>query len=267
MIEGTSRLGVLILVLLLALLSSGCASTTSKERADEIALAAAIRDVGIDHLAQGRTARSIRKLDEARLKNPKDPVTYLWLGEAYRRKGMLERAEENFVRALELSPDKTSFDHQETVLNLAALHIQMKRYEEAIVGCDLLIADPTVSTPWRALTNRGWAQYKLGRDDEARESYEEALDFHPNYSPAQFNLGILEQKELHMVEAIRRFEQAIEGQRMGPDAVAEANYRIAEIYVTLGRRGKAIEHFTMAMEVSPYGDWASQSKSYLELLR
>ena len=38
-----------------------------------------------------------------------------------------------------------------------------KRYAEAIPECDRLIDDPTFASPWRALTNRAWAEYKLGR--------------------------------------------------------------------------------------------------------
>jgi tetratricopeptide (TPR) repeat protein len=258
----TGRHGcALVLVLVAGLLAMGCATLNSEEQAKQIALAAAIRDVGIDHLSQGRTALSLRKLEEARLMNPEDPVTYLWLGEAFRRKGLLEKAEANFVRALELSPDKTDFNYQETLLNLSALQIQLKRYEEAIANCDLLIDDPTFATPWRGLTNRGWAEFKIGRIDDARRSYLEALDFHHTYSPAHFNLGILEQQAKRMIEALRRFELAIEGQRMGPDAIAEANYRMAEIYVAVGRRSKAIEHFSVALEVSPYGSLAADSKT------
>jgi tetratricopeptide (TPR) repeat protein len=252
-------------------LGVGCATTTttlSDDELDELTQAIAVRDVGIDHLAAGRTAMSIRKLQQARAMNPDDPETVLWLGEAYRRKGMLGRAEEQLLEAIDLSSkDPTGRTHQETILNLSALYIQMKRYDDAIAQSELLIQDPTFSSPWRALTNRGWAQFQLGDYTEAEESYDAALDFFPTYWPARLNLGILEQKRRNYVEAIREYENALETNRLGADAIAEVNYRLAEVYVALGRRDRAVEHFSVAVEQSPYGEWGTQSKSYLELLR
>ena len=256
----------------LAGLGVGCATTEtmtlSDEELSEIGQAIAVRDVGIDHLAAGRTAMAIRKLQQALAMNPDDPETVLWLGEAYRRKGLLSRAEEQLLEAIELSSDDPSGrTHQETILNLSALYIQMKRYDDAIAQSELLIQDPTFSSPWRALTNRGWAQFQLGDYDDAQASYDDALDFFPMYWPARLNLGILEQKRRNYVEAVRQYELALETNRLGADAIAEVNYRLAEVYVALGRRGRAIEHFSVAVEQSPYGEWGTQSKSYLELLR
>jgi tetratricopeptide (TPR) repeat protein len=254
----------------LAALGVGCATTTtlSDEELDEIGQAIAVRDVGVDHLAAGRTAMAIRKLQQAIAMNPDDPETMLWLGEAYRRKGMLARAEESLLEAIDLSKkDPTGRTHQETILNLSALYIQMKRYDDAIAQSEILIQDPTFSSPWRALTNRGWAQFQLGAYTEAEESYDAALDFFPTYWPARLNLGILEQKRRNYVESVRQYELALETNRLGSDAIAEVNYRLAEVYVALGRRERAIEHFSVAVEQSPYGEWGTQSKSYLELLR
>jgi Tfp pilus assembly protein PilF len=255
-------------VALLALvLLAGCVTVTSDEERKQIELAQATRDVGFDHLSQGRTAMAIRKLRQARDLDPKDPETYLWLGEAFRRKGMLERAEENLLIAIELTDDPSSRSEQETKLNLSALYIQMERYPEAIALCEALVEDPTFSTPWRPLTNRGWSFYKMGDLVSARQSFDEALDFHPKYWPAHLNLGIIDQKEGHALAAIMHFEKALEGDRLGYDATAEANYRVGEIYISMGEKERAVEHFNVALERSPYGKWGTQSKSYLEMLQ
>jgi Tfp pilus assembly protein PilF len=256
-----------LVALLAVVLLAGCATTMTEEDKKQIELAAATRDVGVDHLSQGRTAMAIRKLQQARDLDPKAPQTYLWLGEAYRRKGLLERAEENLLIAIDLTDDPTNASQQETRLNLSALYIQMKRYPESIELCDVLIKDPTFSSPWRPLTNRGWSYYKLGDMVQARQSFDDAIDFHPSYWPAHMNLGILEQKEGHSLKAIHHFEKALEKDRMGYDATAEANYRVGEIYVAMGQRKKAIEHFSVALERSPHGEWGTQSQSYLDMLR
>lgn len=264
---GTGARLLLIAVLIGLLGSLGCASTNAQEREQQRQLAAATRDVGIDHLMHGRTGMAIRKIRQAVEIDPKEPIARLALGEAYRRKNMLDEAETELTLALALSKSTTEFNYHETVINLSALYIQMERYEEARTWCQRVIDDPTFSTPWRALTNRGWAEYKLGRLDLARTSFEEAIEFHPRYSPSHLNLGIVEQEQKRWLQAIRQFELAIEGGRLPPGALAEANYRMAEAYVAVDRRGKAIEHFSMASEQSPYGDWGDQSRSYLEQLR
>jgi tetratricopeptide (TPR) repeat protein len=263
-----TRLGLIAALLGLFAFGTGCATTPSKAELQERKQAVAIRDVGIDHLSAGRTAMAIRKLQQSLDMDPDDSQTVLWLGEAYRRKGLLARAEEMLLRSIALSSaDPTGRSHQEAILNLSALYIQMKRYDDAIGQSELLIHDPTFGTPWRPLTNRGWAQFQLGQYPQAEQSYRDALDFYPTYWPARLNLGILEQKRRQHVEAIRQFELALESGRLGPDALAEVNYRLAEVYVALGRRQRAIEHFSVAVEQSPYGEWGTQSKSYLELLR
>ena len=257
-----------LLVLLFTTLGLGCTHTGPQPYVpDEKRLAASVRDVGIDLLYQGRTAMAIRKLNEAAARNPKDPITYLSLGEAYRRKGMLQEAKSNLMLSLELNEDSQDYNHQETRLNLSVLYIQLGEYEQASLECQKLLEDPTFSTPWRALTNLGWAHYKLGRLGLARGSFEEALEFHPRYAPAHLNLGMLDQTEQRWLAAIRHYELAAESNRMPSEAIAEANFHMAEIYVSMGQREKAISYFDMALKRSPYGEWGEQSQSYLELLR
>ena len=50
-------------------------------------------------------------------------------------------------------------------------------------------------------------------------------------------------------------------------AAAEANYRLAEIYVSLGKRDRAVSHLLAAVEGSPNGRWGQKSEEYLKLLR
>jgi Tfp pilus assembly protein PilF len=256
----------LVLGMATVVLMLGCVTIDSQTPADDSKRAVAIRDVGIEHLSQGRTAMAIRKLRESMSLNARDPVTHLWLAEAFRRKGLLDKAEAGLREAMALNDDPISHDYQETVLNLCALYIQMKRFSEARELCHVLIEDPTFGSPWRALTNRGWAEYKMGLVDEARKSFGDALDFHPRYSPAHLNLGILDQRQKQFMPAMQHYELALETGRLSPNGDAEVNYRMAEVYVALGNRSKAIEHFNVAVDMSPYGNWATRSRSYLELL-
>ncbi len=251
-------------------LSSGCAiqTTYSTDNSSVVPESQAKRDLGIDYLSSGRTAMAIRELLASMSMDSSDPQTHLWLGEAYRRKGQTAKAEGYLNDALSIARRRgDSKTEQEAMLNLSALLSQMGRYEDSLPHCEALSIDPTFSTPWRPLSNCGWALMKLGRLAEARRHFEDALDFFPRYSPALLNLGILDAQEGHRLAAIKNLEKALEARRLGASGYAEANYRLGELYVALGNRAKAVEHFAAAAKVAPEADWGSQSQAYLDLLR
>lgn len=239
----------------------GCAA--SVDRSEDITWRKArVRyDMGVDHLAKGRVALAIREFQRAQELDSTDPWISVALAEAYRRRGVLEDAEQQLRRALKLEPEL-----QAARLNLGALYIQMERYEDAIAQIAPLVEDPTFPAPWDALTNLGWAYFKLGKHAEARRHLERAVDFQPNYWKALLNLGILEAHEGHRLEALQLFEQVLE-QNPGPYAEAEAHYRMAEIYISLGQRDQAIEHLSASRERHPRGTWGKRSAEYLEILR
>ncbi len=235
---------------------------------EPVAKSLAKRDLGIDYLSSRRTAMAIRELRESLRLDPTDPQTHLWLGEAYRRKGKTAEAEQFFLDAIELADTEAhSQARQAARLSLSALLSQMGRYEESLEHCEALAADPTIATPWRPLTNCGWALLKLGRLAEAKSHFQDALDFHPRFGPALLNLGILLSQEGQTLAAVRTLERALASERLGKSAIGEAHYRLGEIYVGLGRRDKAVEHFRAAADSAPYAEWGSQSQAYLDLLR
>ena len=85
--------------------------------------AEARRNLGMDHLAKGRTALAIRELTHAESLNTTDSDTQLWLGESYRRKGRLKEAQRYAERAVRLDPE-----NHDARLNLSGLYLQMGRF-------------------------------------------------------------------------------------------------------------------------------------------
>lgn len=262
-----SLLGVATAGMMLA--STGCVTVHSGWQAPSYAVTQALakRDLGIDYLSSRRTAMAIRELRISIQMDSSDPQTHLWLGEAYRRKGRAEEAETYLLDAIRLSShEQDSMTAQAARLTLSALLSQMGRYEDAIEHCEVLAEDPTFSTPWRPLTNCGWALMQLGRIEEARERFERALDFFPRFGPALLNLGILETQEDHPLAAIKLFDRALVSGRLGASALGETHFRLGEIYVALGRRDLAVENFEQATNKTPYADWGKESQAYLDLL-
>lgn len=266
-VQGRSRPGMRCLAAgLLVLLASGCV-TVGPEDDVAVSRARAQRDLGIDYLSSRRTAMAIRELTASLEADPTDPQTHLWLGEAYRRKGQVEKARVTFETAVEIARDRDDTQtEQDARLNLSALLSQMGRHEEALVHCEVLAAEPTFTSPWRPLTNCGWALIQLGRYDDARNRHDQALELFPRYGPALLNLGILEAKQGKNLAAITAFQRALASGRLGGSGRTEANFRLGELFVDLGEREKAITHFRAAVETGPMLEWGSQSQAYLDLL-
>ena len=218
------------------------------------------RDLGMDHLAKGRTALAIRELTHAASLDDSDADTQLWLGESYRRKGRLEEARSYAERAVRLDPS-----NHDARLNLSGLYLQMEYFAEASQQAQALIDDPTYPTPWQAFNNKGWAEFRMKQYEQSRLSFEEALDYRPSYWPARLNLGILAESQGKTREAIEAFGRVVQG---SPKRIAaEASFRTAEVYVALGSRPDAIQHFEASLVSSPDGPWSDRSRELLDILR
>ena len=216
--------------------------------------------MGVDLLRQGRSPEAIGELLSGERFDPNDEKLQFALAEAYRQEGRLPETEAHLVRALQIKPS-----YHEATLNLAALYIQVERTADAVPLLEQLLADPTFPSPWRALTNLGWAEYRLGRLDEAHQHLTTALDYRPDYWPARLNLGILEAERGNRAEAIQHFQRVLEAK---PSAMAEAEvrYRLAEQLVSLGDKKGAVRQLTVASNLQPSGPWSKRSAEFLKTL-
>lgn len=240
----------------------GCATSgTRLEKERQLKQARAQFELGVDYVNSGRVALGLRSLIEAEHLDPNNAHIHHALGDAYMRKGRFEEAERHLLRALELYPA-----YHDARLRLSQLYIHLKRYDEVIAEAQKLLDDPTFPGAWRALTNRGWARFRLGRTVEARRDLELAREYNDRYWPALLNLGILEAQEGHHLKAIALFEEMLALEPRA-SAMAEANYRLAEIYVSIGKRERAVGHLVTAVAQAPGDVWGKKSEEYLKLLR
>jgi tetratricopeptide (TPR) repeat protein len=218
-------------------------------------------EVAIDRMRSGRNPEAIGELLQAVRLDPADANIRLALAEAYRRGGRVAETEQHLRAALEIDPA-----FQAAHLNLSGLYIQLERYEEATVHAQRLLDDPTFPSPWRALTNLGWAEYKLGNLDEALRHLRLALDYRDSYWPARLNLGILAADRGDREQAVEHFERVLDAEP-GPLAEAEARYRLAELYVSMGDKRRAIAQLHKASDLRPSGPWGKRSAKYLQSLQ
>jgi Tfp pilus assembly protein PilF len=257
-----ARLSTGLGILLVVATALGCATSPDPQAAlSQDKKARAHYNAGIQYMSQGKLAIAIRELRTAMDASPRDPWIHWAIAEAYRRSHRLEDTETHLLAALEIRPG-----FQQARLNLSALYVQIGRYGEAVEHANLLLDDPTFPVPWKALTNRGWAEYRLGLTQPARESFLMALEYNEEHWRSFLALGILDYEAGRPIEALERFEHVIELEP-GPLAEAEANYRMGEIYVSLGNRERAVQYLTAATAKEPSGQWGRRSEDYLNRLR
>lgn len=218
-------------------------------------------ELAIDRMRTGRNPEAIGELLQAVRLDPADANVRLALAEAYRRTGRVAETEQHLRAALEIDPA-----FQAAHLNLSGLYIQLERYEDAILHAQRLLDDPTFPSPWQALTNLGWAEYKLGRLDEAGQHLRLAVDYRDSYWPARLNLGILAADRGDRDQAVEHFERVL-AEQPGPMAEAEARYRLAELFVSMGDKRRAIAQLEQASDLRPSGPWSKRSAEYLQTLQ
>ena len=241
--------------------SPSAESATAAEPSEAQRRARMHYEIALDRMNTDRNPEAIGELLMAVRLDPNEKNVRLALAEAFRRAGRIDDTEEHLLAALQIDPN-----FHAARFNLAALYIERERYEEAIAQATVLLDDPTFPRPWRALTNVGWAEYKLGRLDEAALRLRRALDYREDYWPARLNLGILEAERGNREEAVEHFERVLESPS-GPFAEAEARYRLAELYLAMGDRRGAIAQLNKASTLRPGGPWGKRSAETLQTLQ
>jgi tetratricopeptide (TPR) repeat protein len=245
----------------------GLSACASGPTALELRQAQTHRDLADLKLQRGDTSFAIRQYRAVIELNPEDAEAYFGLGEAFRRREDFGEAERHFKRAFEMDPD-----HQDAMFNLGAVYIQQERYPEAIALNTDLLMDPTFLRPERALVNRGWAHYKSGDLEGAREDFSEALTTNGADPHSHLNLGIVLSEQgktldamLHWQRVLRLIERRPKAQYGG--LAIQARFHLARAHVKLGQRDEAIEQLQLASEQGGIGEWAEKSRAYLSVLQ
>ncbi len=100
---------------------------------------------------------------------------------------------------------------------------------------------------WMAHNNLGGTLVSLGREQEAKEHYEQSLQINPRNAEAHNNLGDVLLQEGKVVDAIGQYEQAL---RSKPN-YANVHNSLGNALYQAGKRGEAMEHFQQALRISP----------------
>jgi len=159
-----------------------------------------------------------------------------------------DQAVAEFEETLRIKPD-----HYEARNNLGAALLALGRFEEAIAVLTPLLSEPLYPTPAFAYGNVGYAYFRLGDLDKARQHLEMAVFLNPAFCVGYNNLGQVYKEMGRSQDAISAFMKAI---KICPK-YAEPYYHLGTIHQTAHQLATASEFFQKCAELAegtPLGD-------------
>jgi Tfp pilus assembly protein PilF len=258
-----NRAKTLLAALVVLATSFACRTVTPTD----VGLADSHRELAEAKLVNGEPEVAIKEYQAAIRLNPGDAESHYGIAEAFRAKGMLNDTERELREAVRLDPT-----HLEARLALGVTFLRMERWSDAAAEFERLAADPTFVRPTRALVNLGWAHYKSGDLELAKADFERALKHDRSNYVAHLDLGIVYYEQGELVEAVTHFEDCVKILAERPVKVfgpveAEARYRMAQAYIRLGKRDRALDSLLIAVDRGGESEWVRKSNDYLKILQ
>lgn len=167
-------------------------------------------------------------------------IGHMNLGSAYHTEGQLERAEMEFRKALELSPNQAM-----GYSNLADIAIQRNRLEEAMHYVrKALAADPLYAD---AHYNLGKIHYLQNNPGDSQLALTETIRIKKDHFAAHFGLGILYMNEDRLKEAEAEFQKSIELNPFYENSL----FNLGMVYSKEGRWEEAEEFWLKTIQLKP----------------
>ncbi len=138
---------------------------------------------------------------------------------------------------------------------IVGLYLETQQWDRAIETLGTALADPEYRQPSKARHNLGWAYYNKGQYAEARGEYQKVLREFPLFCPAVRNLGMVDEAEGKLRDAMVRYKQA---QQCDP---TDLNVRLSlgTIEARLDLRGDACGNLITVRDADPYGELATEA--------
>lgn len=173
-------------------------------------------------------------------KSPNKPRGHNNLGNAYRKKNMLVKAEQHFMTALKIEPD-----HYLALNNLGHVLYLKGNIDGAITYYQRAIALKPGNA--KVHNNLGKAYGARGELDKAIEHLQRAIEMKPAYPEPHYNLGLSYLKKGFFGLAVKQFLHALQ---LNPD-YTEAHNNLGIIYLQNDAYDTAVKYFTNALKIRP----------------
>lgn len=165
-------------------------------------------ELGSLYYSQGNMAVALEELRLAVQADPNYALAYSMLGAVYMELRETKLAEQNFERALRLSPTDSEINHR-----YGWFLCQVGREADSLKYFQQSIRNPLNPAPWRASAAAGVCSMRKGMTKEAEGFFQGALKQDPNDLTSLVNLGQLRYQQGSLEEArnlVSRFNKLVE---------------------------------------------------------
>lgn len=201
---------------------------------------AALHNLGLILLSQGKTGEAIGTLRKALHLNPDYPDGLNSLATALKTIGDRDGAIQALVKALALRPDFV-----EARFNLGNLYKEMGEHEKALDAFQRVLSlNPHDHDALNAL---GSLLSSIGRHEEGRKACLRSLDVRPHQAAAHYNLGMISMREGDRAAAAHSFRSVL---RIDP-ASSDAYLNLGVLMTMEGKGDDAVECFKKAVSINP----------------
>lgn len=184
------------------------------------------------------------------------PEAYFNMGDAYVRTGRIAEAAETFETLINDFPN--SERAAPALAELARIQFELGNYEESKRRYSEL-AEKDSRYQQEALIGTGNANLELGERAEARQNFENVLTINPDSDASRIGLGKVLFRDDRIEEA-RRFFNLVAGNN-STEIGAEAQFLVGETYLSEGNREAAMEAYTRLNTLfEAYGDWVAEAQ-------
>lgn len=185
------------IAMLLALILSACSTTSdNKENLSDEDLSMLDFRRGLAYLELGKTDMALEMLENAIDKDSDNYQAVGALAALYESVGMHEKAEENYLHALDLRPTKSAPEN-----NFGRYLCDRGEYDRGLVYLQSAADKPMNTRKWVALTNLGICQNRKGDMELAENNLRKALELQPEFAPALLEMAKISYKKQKYMSA------------------------------------------------------------------
>jgi|GEM_PF-1280452 len=214
--------------------TSGCISAQRQEKA------AGRVTLGSAYLREGNLPGAIETLEEGAKLDRRNWAAWNKLGLAYMAAGAYDKADEAFLKALDIVPEEA-----EALTNYGSFLIRAGRPAEAIPILEKAGQDLTYRKPAIPLSNLGYAYLELGQPDMAVGILSDAIRRAPNLCQARFLRGMAYSELDKPGRALDDFDVVV--QLCGEEATG-AYFQAGKLLLDSNKRDEGCSYLLTAME-------------------
>lgn len=189
-----NRLNIILALLIATVTLSACSMFTQSNQENRFGLtpdqtsaqdrARIHTELGAGYYSRGQYAIALDELKQALSANDRYAPAYDMRGLVYMALAENKKAEESFLRALDLSPEQPEIHN-----NYGWFLCSRNRLDAAMSQFNIALNNPLYTSPGSALTNAGICSLKANKTALAQAYFERSLKFDPNQAQALYELA------------------------------------------------------------------------------